>query len=248
MNIKSTLILGMASCAFALAANAGTLPHAKATQSSIATTSALDGVYVKAGAGFTKFGKFKETADKMSYTNKAPKSAPMFHIGVGYKFTDSLRSDLTFYYGKINYKGSRTEQTPSVKTNTAVAQKITTMAAMANAYYDFNLNDTFVPYITAGAGLGQNKNKGLNRTVIKNFTSGKQSTITETFKAKKSKISFMWNAGGGVLLNMSKNIAVDIGYRYTDFGNISVENFGAKQGGKQKIKGHQGLMSLIYKF
>lgn len=246
MNIKPTLLLGVASFAFAFAANAGTLPHAhaKTTKPSAATTSALDGVYVKAGAGFTKFGKFKETKDHNSYVNKSPKSAPMFHVGVGYKFTDALRSDLTFHYGKISYKGTGKTET---HTRTA-SQKITTMAAMVNGYYDFNMNEMFTPYVTAGVGLGQNQSKNLS--VVRAQNTNLENKTTTPLKAKKSKIAFVWNGGAGVLLNISKNFAVDVGYRYMDLGRISVKDSLTPEvkGSKQNIKGHQGLVSLVYKF
>ena len=61
-------------------------------------------VYIKAGVARTQYNKFKDGSDSI-YIIKKPKVALMYHIGLGHRFTESIRADLSAQYGKLYYKG-----------------------------------------------------------------------------------------------------------------------------------------------
>jgi len=103
-----------------------------------------------------------------------------------------------------------------------------------NGYYDINLHKTIIPYVTAGVGIARNK--------AGDFVS----LDTITLKGKTN-TSFVWNVGAGVKYNLNRNFALDLSYRYIDLGSIKTDNLDANtHGGKQKIKGHQAMIYIIY--
>ena len=102
----------------------------------------------------------------------------------------------------------------------------------------FTSND-IVPYLTAGIGIVSNKSGDLE-----------QVGVIESRKGK-AKTNFIWNIGVGAQYNVNKNFALDLGYRYMDLGFSKVNDSEIAwlyKGGKQKIRGHQVIGSLVYNF
>ena len=193
------------------------------------TMDLLDNVYLKAGAGVAQFNKFKETED--GYRKKSLKASPVYNIGIGYRFSDAIRADLNFQYAEAKYRN----KTEGVLRNQS--QNIKTTAAFVNGYYDINFHESVVPYLTAGVGVGANKSSNL-----------KQRTCPK--RKGKDELNFIWNVGVGAQYNINKNFAFDLGYRYMHLGvektnDSESEHF---KGGKQKIRGHKIIGSLVYNF
>ncbi len=68
---------------------------------------------------------------------------------------------------------------------------------MANAYYDYAINDsTVTPYVMGGIGGVSISPHGLD---LNNYT---------------TKSLFAWQIGAGIGVNVDKNVVVDLGYRY----------------------------------
>jgi len=192
--------------------------------------SPLENVYLKAGAGGMIYRKFKETGDDNDgYVKKAPKTSPVYNIGLGYRFCDSLRADLNLQYAKIKYKASDREIVN-------LRQSFTSIAGFFNGYYDIKLHDKIIPYLTAGIGVGHNKASDL-----------KEDDILP--RKAKNKTSFIWNVGGGVAYNLNKNYALDIAYRYVDLGTVTTKDIDIVcYGGRQSFRAHQLMGSIIYNF
>ena len=189
-------------------------------------SSVINKVYLKAGVGAMKFSKFKETGDGKGYRKKAPRTSPLYNIGIGYKFSNAIRADLNLQSTKVKYKTDR------------LKQNVKTTAAFINGYYDINFHETIVPYLTAGVGIGSNKPCNLKEKAA-NTRKGKATT------------NFIWNVGLGAQYNVSKNFGLDLGYRYMDLGKVKTNDSNLPnfwKGGKQKIRGHQVIGSLIYNF
>ena len=191
--------------------------------------SVIDNTYLKVGIGAMKFSTFKETENGFGYIKKAPKTNPIYNIGVGYKFNDSVRTDLNLQYSEVKYKAAIG---PNV-----MKQNIKTIAAFVNGYYDINFDKALVPYLTAGFGIGKN-NVGNLKEINSQDREGKNTT------------NFIWNIGFGARYKLNKTFTVDLGYRYMDLGKTKTDN--SKEfpewdmGGKQKIKGHQIIGSLAF--
>jgi len=88
--------------------------------------------------------------------------------------------------------------------------------AFVNGYYDFKNESIFTPYVTAGLGMTHNTSKTL---------------------AHKHN-QFAWNAGLGSKINMSKNVDLDVAYKYSKLGKIE----------KARIHAHELLAGVVYNF
>jgi len=196
--------------------------------------------YMKVGAGLTWYNQFKAKSDSSVplnvYTKKAPSKAPSFHFGVGCAISGDFKTDLMLRYSELQYKASNDKQ------------KMTAFDIMANAYYDINVHKTVVPYVSAGFGIARVNAGTLSHSIPTppNVKINQQGAVTT---------NFAWNAGVGVKFNFAKDYAIDLGYRYVDLGKAKVNavvnnivTMASSPSASQQLRGHQGLISLIYKF
>ena len=192
-----------------------------------------ESTYVRADAGVQIFGKkFKGKQDGPYFDAKKPDESMILSFGGGYKFTDNLRTDLSFAYSE-----AKVESFP-------INHKVKSYTLFLNGYYDFKVSDTFTPYVTAGVGLARNKSGDLRYAVP-----GPQSDISYKGKTKNN---FAWNAGLGVQMNVAKNLDVDLGYKYLDLGKTQFED-GHKPhlvfpGDKIKMKSHRITLGVVCNF
>lgn len=80
----------------------------------------------------------------------------------------------------------------------------------ANVYYDFVNDSDFTPYV--GGGLG-----GAYLDVTSDTTIHSSGWSYDA-NGNTGQWNFAWNLGGGVAYKVSDNMALDFGYRYSDFG------------------------------
>ena len=95
-----------------------------------------------------------------------------------------------------------------------------------NAYYDFDksmpgITPKFVPYVTAGLGYTENQ--------VTNATNSNHN-------------SFAYNVGAGSRVNVSKNVDLDIGYKFVNLGKVK------NAGIKSKFNAHQLTAGVIFGF
>ena len=121
-----------------------------------------------------------------------------------------------------------------------------------NAYFDNGLDDstTVAPYIGAGLGLALVSADYSTYTI--NGT-GTGAHLIEVAMSKK-KTNLAWNVGGGVAWEIAASMALDLGYRYADFGNVeasttvNVPGYSAPVAVDSKVTSHEVLMGLRYTF
>lgn len=101
----------------------------------------------------------------------------------------------------------------------------------ANAYYDFHNTTDFTPYF--GGGLGAARIKG---TVT-------AKAAGERLSLKASNWDFAWNVGAGVAYNFTDKVALDLGYRYADFGTLTVSDVDLLD-----VTGHEVLLGGRFSF
>ncbi|MBR1605713.1 MAG: porin family protein [Alphaproteobacteria bacterium] len=94
--------------------------------------------------------------------------------------------------------------------------KIKTDALLLNAYYDFETDSAFTPYV--GAGIGYAKTKITQSRYV--------SWALEGFdKATNSHTNFAWQIGAGIAYALNDHVSIDVGYRYIDYGKFNVKNY-----------------------
>ena len=125
--------------------------------------------------------------------------------------------------------------------------KVQTSSIFFNAYWDIDFlclngkKSSFVPYVGGGIGISfmdweLDYTEGTTSYPIPNSHS------TES----RNRTNFAWNIGAGVAYKFANNWALDLGYRYVDFGDIGIEEDGGSM--ESKIDAHEVLFGIRYTF
>ena len=146
-------------------------------------------------------------------------------VAVGAKM-GAVRAELAYTYLAKDDK-TRKDDYGKYKT------EISGQSFMLNGYYDLETPTIFKPYVGAGVGMAKMKYKFKD-------TYPDYPEDNETNSVSKNKFAYSLMAGVGA--EITKNVTVDVGYRYTDYGTIS------KDRTKFDTKAHQILAGVRYSF
>lgn len=113
--------------------------------------------------------------------------------------------------------------------------KLYKRSAMANVYFDYLTCTPWTPYV--GAGLGMSYLKG-------QLFNGGQKVMD------KSTYTLAWQVMGGVAYEFNSHWAIDLGYRYADYGRIRKnEGFeGGNRIAKVTARDHEIMLGARYTF
>ncbi len=121
-------------------------------------------------------------------------------------------------------------------------------SAMLNLYYDIDTGTKFTPYIGGGIGYARVKSKAV---VTGDIPGGHLDISSSTHEN-----NFAWQLGFGVSYQVTNNIDLDFGYRYSDYGNAKdsvttpIPNLGAPlyADAKYSITSQEVLLGFRYSF
>ena len=115
-----------------------------------------------------------------------------FSIGgqVGYKWPSSVRTEIEYRYSRAE-TDSATVSVAGLTASGAVDGAVWSHAFLANAWYDFDLNNGWMPYV--GGGIGG---------------------FVVDAEDSEGDFVFGGQVGGGIQYAFSKDIVFDLGYRY----------------------------------
>lgn len=143
--------------------------------------------------------------------------APGLNVAVGINLKDSIRLE-----GEYGYRALKSKLDPSG--GIIGKEKFGIQTYMLNGYYDFATGTKIKPYIGAGLGLADVKLKYQDPDDLISI----------------SKTKFAWNLNAGIGMEVTKNMVIDLGYRY-----LQVEDFKKDFGvGSLKFKTHANEVSL----
>lgn len=128
-----------------------------------------------------------------------------FGVGVGYRFTDFFRGDLTARYAKTDLD-FRDTLLPAVVEGDAKNWEL-----MANAYVDLGTFVGFTPYV--GGGIGAVRTDFDIDCSLGGFDC---TTLLGANETDTAEWRFAYALMAGVAYNLTQNVALDIGYRYLD--------------------------------
>lgn len=150
-------------------------------------------------------------------------------VAVGAKM-DAFRAELAYTYLAKDDKTRRDDSEIN-------KSEISGQSFMLNGYYDIDNPTIFKPYVGAGVGMAKMKYKFKDADVV-------DPTDTETHSFSKNKFAYSLMAGVGA--EVTKNITIDVGYRFTDYGSYDKRI----EDGKLKFdtKAHQILAGVRYSF
>lgn len=145
----------------------------------------------------------------------------------GAKLADHFRLGVSVDY--------RPEYSNDFKYNSDVTLKTSSLATMANAYFDITeTSNGFTPYLTAGAGMAFNEQK---------------ITAYEKDLGAKKTSGFAWKAGLGTKVKLSDSFDMDIRYQFVDLGKVELQpEEGWTTTKSAKLKANEVLVGLAYRF
>jgi opacity protein-like surface antigen len=128
-------------------------------------------------------------------------------LGLGYRFSESLRGDIAF-----GYRFSRLNDTDASSPATRFKADVTSLTAMANGYIDFG-SSGMRPYLGLGVGVSR------NRVGPVDFDDGAL-TVGSVPGGSKTDFAAAFMAGVGIPM---EGWILDIGYRYISMGKLKVD-------------------------
>lgn len=145
-------------------------------------------------------------------------------VGVGYRFNNWLRTDLTAEYrGKTSFDALdrvvETADPDNIFTNDYEAKK-SEWLVLANAYADLGNFHGVVPYVGAGIGASRNTISHFTDVNIQNGAGG--------FADSDSEWNLAWALHAGVGYEVTDRMTVDLGYSFLHLGDATTapaENF-----------------------
>ena len=150
-------------------------------------------------------------------------------VAVGAKM-GAVRAELAYTYLA---KDDKTRKYDDGKDKTEISGQ----SFMLNGYYDLENPTIFKPYVGAGVGMAKIKYHS-------KYTDFVYPEYNETNSVSKNKFAYSLMAGVGA--EITKNVTLDIGYRYTDYGSFSKTIDDEKV--KFDTKAHQVLAGVRYSF
>lgn len=112
-------------------------------------------------------------------------------FAVGAKLTDNIRAEFAYTY-----------RNPSKRVYEDEGYEMGMQSYMINGYYDFSTGTAFKPYVSVGAGMARVK------VVQKDY-----SDRSNDYSASEN--TFAYSFGAGVSYDVTDDVAIDAGYRYT---------------------------------
>ena len=134
--------------------------------------------------------------------------------GVGYEWNNWLRFDVTAEYRaktQVNAFGSYTLGDGTF--GDAYQGYLKSWVFLCNGYVDLGTWNCFTPFV--GAGIGAAYNQLANFTDIGIFTSGRG------IGRNSSEWNLAWALHAGVAYTVSKNLKVELAYRYLNLGSVT---------------------------
>ena len=154
------------------------------------------------GYGLTLTPEGTTTAGDMTGEDEA--NLALFSAGVGYRFSNKLRADLT-----ADYRADA-EFDATTPGGAAVSSEVNGLAVMLNGYYDIGTFEGFTPYLGGGVGIVR-----LETT-----------EQTGPMAAGDTSTNFAWalNVGSAIELGNDENTLADVSYRFVSLGKFKQQD------------------------
>lgn len=154
-----------------------------------------------------------------TFTDAEVKKDLSYGIGFGYHFNDMLRADLTVDRMNTRFEGSTFSAfpcTPALAGTSCRSEDgadLDMYSIMASGYVDIATVAGFTPYVGAGAGYTKVNWKGLENSTYCVGCAG-NGLVSVTNHPGANDWRFTWQAMAGVAYAVTKNLKLDLGYRY----------------------------------
>lgn len=196
--------------------------------------------YIRGDVGYKNYRKSKGTYSDSSYqaagissllSEKAGEAA-IIGGGVGYKFNDHFRTDLTLdYETKAKFGGDTRCIAGCGFGNSTNKTKIDAWSIFWNGYVDLVTVHGFTPYVGGGIGVAR-----VGMSDIRSTDYLRAGPLTTNYNGD-SQWNFAWNLQAGAAYQVTDNLLIDANYRFVDLGDAKSKTIPAASGdGKIKFK------------
>lgn len=169
------------------------------------------------------------------------KNGALAGAGIGYRFAFGLRTDAAVSY-RPHFDLSSEAADRFGNAGTAKSD-VSALTVMLNVYYDLPLEGRFTPFVGAGLGFARNRIGSVDYTLNGAFLDV-ESGHTET--------NFAWALMAGGSYAVTDRIALEVGYRYLDAGELKTSGSLAFGGSvpalTSDLRSHEVMASLRYSF
>lgn len=210
-NIQTALIAGIAVAAIVAPAQAADMPAPMFFKA--APVQEFSGWYLRGDIGMTN-QKVKSIDNVLfdptvQVVHKEFESGMLFGAGLGYKFNDWFRVDVTGEYrGKTDFRGF--DFYPG-GANDYYGNK-SEWLFLANAYVDLGTWWNITPFVGAGIGYSQN--------TISNFRDVNVPVNGIAYANNHSQWEMAWALHAGLAYKINKNFTAELSYRYVNLGDF----------------------------
>lgn len=175
-------------------------------------TNKLSGFYLKAGTGVNKISPIKIENSDFKGRIKLANNFPLMELGLGYRLTDTIRTELVFDYYFLFHSNETSRDQDNNIYKIAYKTKINTL--MVNAYKDIITIDKFTPFIGGGIGLNTLKDKATGNAI----SADGENTISLNPSHSKQVHRFVYKLTAGVDVKLCDNVNAELSYNYFNLG------------------------------
>jgi opacity protein-like surface antigen len=176
--------------------------------------------------------------------NSSVSEAALFGVGVGYQVNNWFRADVTGELrGGSHFSGLEVATAPGPLANTQsqwadfYRGNLNTTLAMVNLYADLGTWHTATPFVGAGVGLAFNQLYGGTDTGANSLWGANALGAVTSFTSSSggvlpsgTQMSLAWSLMAGVGFDVTRNLKLELSYRYLDYGKF-------KSGASQCLSG-----------
>ncbi len=201
-----------------------TKPEAPAKPDAMMAEAPSAGFYIRGDVGYGFAVDPDGSTSAGAMTGESVDNAALVGGGIGYRFGNGLRTDMTFDFR------SDADVEATTAGGTAVTSEVNGWTVMANAYWDVQGMDMVTPYL--GAGIGYSRLETATQ-------SGGGGEAGDT----SSNLAWAMMLGATVDVGMADAV-LDLGYRY-----ISLDDFNQSGGASyDDLMAHEVRVGLRYNF
>lgn len=168
--------------------------------------------------------------------------------GVGYKFNNWLRADVTGEWRKSSTFTATNSGSNYVNGYSAESAKFSAATFMLNGYVDLGTWSGLTPYIGAGVGVSRKTIEDWTTQVVCFNALCAPSGPTATLP-NSSKTGFTWALMAGTAIQLTDQLSFDLGYRFLNMGGMTTQAdpFGVSAKFAD-VKVHEARLGLRYMF
>ena len=162
------------------------------------------------------------------YYNPSMSESALFDAGVGYQVNNWFRADVTGELrGGAQFSGLEVVNDAGSGTNPAKQfsdfyhANVSSYIGMFNVYADLGTWYSVTPYVGAGVGVAYNRISGVTDVGAAAVGAGSPISAVGGYLPDSGQFNLAWALMAGLDFNVTKNLKLELGYRFLDYGKVS---------------------------